>query len=139
MSKRNREKRKCARLGLVSTIASRLKTEFQCTDDQIEMITHAFEKMYPADIMTHFQQVMDGAYKMREINFSIDLEDGTGPQEMTFGYNPITCLSDYLYKTYDRDFALLYSSAILTASPQKYLEMFPFFRNVINVREEVQG
>ncbi len=137
MSKRNREKRTIP--NLVPTIKSRLKAEFQCTDEQIEMIVHAFDKMYPTDIITLFAQVTQRTYEVIEPSFFLDMEDGTAPQHMTLNHYPTNCLFDYLYKKYNADFAMLYGTAIIDPEPQQYLEMFPYFHNLFNSRREVQG
>jgi len=133
MSKRNREKR----INPLPLIVHSLRTDFQCTDEQIELITYALRNMVPESVQAHADKALAGNYKMPEIKFALDMEDGAEPEEFAFTKHPVICLHHFLVETYGRDFGHIYWSAITSSSPREFFQYLPLLKRLINHRKEV--
>jgi hypothetical protein len=125
-----------------------LRTNFHCTEEEIDLIGHALAGRCPIEIAEFIEGIHAGKVPLpiRRPKIHLDMEDGTF-QTIQFTNHPANLLMDYLDKRYDRIFSFLYWSALTPPnSPKDFYELMrlakkaPFFAEAIAQRgqKEVQ-
>ena len=135
MSKRNREKRVFT---VKPAIMHTLHKDFQCTDEQIKLVMHALEGRIPVEVATHIYESTEDNYKIPEMKFALDMEDGTEPQHFEITNNPLSRLHHFLTEKYGLDFGHLYWTAIFLHSPQEFFKAIPMLKGQFNDHKEKQ-
>jgi len=129
MSKRNREKRT---FNVQNAVTHTLLKDFQCTNEQIELVLHGLNREVPSDVLEHMQKALAGKYELPERGFILDYEDGTEPEHLTLTNHPLNCLHHYLTQTYGLNFGHIYWAAITTPDMRKFLEFIPMLKRLIS-------
>lgn len=148
-------KRKIIKIHTWQSILHSLRTDFACTNEEIELISNALNRLAPQEITDFIRDARAGKIQPPERgSLILDMEDGNAPQELTVTNHPINLLHGYLSDKYGVGFGQIYWTALTIASTQAietYTEFYdmltwlakaPFFeedRVALKGRSEAQG
>lgn len=142
-------KRKIIKMHTWQSILHVLRTEFSCTNEEIELIGNALNKRAPKEITDFIQDAIAGRVPpQKRGSLILDMEDGNAPINITPTNHPINLLHGYLSDKYGPGFGLIYWSALTNSTYADFYEMLTFFqkapffeedRAALKGRSEVQG
>ena len=125
MSKKKRAK-KVTPAPTIQFICQLLRTEFHCSEEEIELINQALAGRCPIEIADYINDIGNGKVPLRiRPTICLDMGDGT-TQNIRLTNHPITLLYDYLDERYDKVFSTLYWSAL--TSPHDIKGFYEFLR-----------
>lgn len=143
MSKRNREKRvkKIIQPQQLQLIQQRLRSEFGCTEEQIELVEQALQRMIPQELAAYIAKCASGEITFPEDMPGIRLDMGKGNiQDIRLTNRPISLLYMHLADTYGQTFGEIYWAAIVAPNVQQFLEMLSMSKKIRNYENEpLQG
>jgi hypothetical protein len=126
MSKKNREKRKqnITTPQMMDHIRETLRTQFDCTDNEIELVTEGLQHRVPQLVADHMIAAREGKVSLPEDRGSLLLVMENGEtQKITLTNHPIVLLSHFLYETYGRKFGPIYWSALTASNTKDFIEV----------------
>lgn len=127
MSKKKRAKR-VASIPTTQFICQLLRTDFKCTEEEIELIQQALAGYCPIEIADYINDIGNGKVPLRiRPTICLDMGDGT-TQNIRLTNHPIALLHDYLDERYDKVFSTLYWSAL--TSPHDIKGFYEFLQMI---------
>jgi len=139
MSKRNREKRtkKIIQPQQLQIIQQRLRSEFGCTDKQVELVEQALQRMIPQELADYIAKCASGEITFPEDMPGIRLDTGKGDiQDIRLTNRPISLLYMHLADTYGQTFGEIYWAAIVAPNVQQFLEMLIMTKKIRDYENE---
>jgi len=144
MGKKKRKKQILA-LNVEQTIQHRLRTAFQCTEQEIQLIDKALHALVPGDVAGHLQNILDCKAPLPLIKpkFVLELEDGEVDNLVLNTHHPFLLLYDFLknhygeQNGYSKRFSDLYWAAITSPNRSKeYLDFLSINPQTLDTLED---
>jgi hypothetical protein len=139
MSKKKHAK-KVTSASVMQFIHQSLRTDFHCTEEEIQLIDRALVGEAPIEIVDHMLAINAGKVPLRiRPTIHLDMEDGT-TQDIRLTNHPMTLLLDYLEERYDKVFSFLYWSALTPPNtPKDFQEVLRLAKKMPLIAKDIEA
>jgi hypothetical protein len=109
-------------------IVERLRTDFDCTEEQAHLLTQVLHGYLPTPDAEYVQRIEHGEVKLPDLpSITLDTEDEA--QTIRLTNHPLILMLFYLREKYGEKFGFLYWSALTDIDdPQRYYRELAYFK-----------